>query len=136
MSKPSSPEYDENGAPVSAVDWLGNRFRVGERVIYCIGAGRGQQMAVGEVKQIKVEQRIGRRAREAEPGEDADFIADWLTPPRPMVRYEEPYEVITVQVLTERASGWSGSKRSKPAWVNPMNITALPLFLAEIESVG
>ena len=52
MNYPHSPEYDEEGNIVSAIDWLGNRFYIGERVLYCISAGRGQQMAIGVVQEI------------------------------------------------------------------------------------
>lgn len=37
---------------------------------------------------------------------------------------ENPYELYKVRVLTEKTSGhWSNGPRTKPAWVNPMNIT-------------
>ena len=86
-----NPEF-EDGVCVAATDWRGNRFSVGDMVMYCVGAGRGQMMAEGRVLQIR-------------PGK---------------------YTTIEVQVLTERTSGaWNNGKRTRPAWVNPMNITAL-----------
>lgn len=87
-----NPEYEGNTC-VSATDWLGNRFRVGEMVMYCVGAGRGQLMAIGRVLQIQI----------------------------------DAYDNIKVQVLTEKTSGrWNNTQRTRPAWVNPMNITAIP----------
>ena len=89
---PSNPEY-EDGVCVAATDWRGNRFCVGDMVMYCIGAGRGQMMAEGRVLQI---------------------------------RTNTSYPEIEIQVLTERTSGlWNNEKRTRPAWVNPMNITAV-----------
>ncbi len=92
---------------LSAVDWLGHTFKVGERVMYCIGAGRGQMMALGTVQQIR-----------AKPGKHWDLETR---------RYvEEGVFDVEVQVLTEKTSGhWGNKERSKPAWVNPMNITAI-----------
>lgn len=127
---PHSPEFDANGKPVSAVDWLGNRFSVGDQVMYCISAGRGQMMAIGEVIQIKSEVRQNRSYRKAEPGEEPD-LAEWASltgmvhPGRVSVFTD--YDDVTVQVRTLKTSGhWDNGERSKPAWVNPMNITALP----------
>ena len=45
--------YEYRTDVLSAEDWLGHRFAVGEKVMYCIGAGHGQMMAIGEVKQIR-----------------------------------------------------------------------------------
>lgn len=119
---PSDPFYTEEPAPApsepqstaptyrevdSAVDWLGNRFRVGEKVIYCIGAGRGQMMAIGTVVKMRAENVKIRSYYEPK---------------------EETRVDVTVQVLTEKSSGyWGDAPRTRPAWVNPMNITALPV---------
>lgn len=93
----------------SAVDWLGNTFSLGDKVMYCIGAGRGQMMAIGTVRQI--------RSREV-------TLYGWN--PETRERMSEPGVEVEVQVLTEKTSGhWDNEGRSKPAWVNPMNITAL-----------
>lgn len=125
---PHSPEFEGNRC-VSAVDWLGNRFRVGEQVMYCIGAGRGQMMAIGEVIQIKHEVRQHRSYRDAEPGEEPDW-GGWTdtrghTWPARMSVYTD-YDYVTVQVRTLKTSGhWGNEERTRPAWVNPMNITAL-----------
>lgn len=99
----------------SAQDWRGNRFAVGDVVMYCIGAGRGQMMAVGEVLEIKGE----RKTRQTWTGErDADGRAIYTEP--------VPYWDITVKVLTHQTSGsWDNGKRTRPAWVNPMNITSI-----------
>lgn len=97
---PSAPVFDTDGACVGATDWRGNRFRVGDKVMYCIGAGRGQVMAIGEVLQMEHKTvKWGDRTRDE----------------------------FRVQVLTEATSGsWGNEKRTRPAWVNEMNITAIP----------
>jgi hypothetical protein len=79
--------------------------------MYCIGAGRGQIMAIGRVRMI--------RARET-----YDYTWDGTS----RVKSNTPVGwEIEVQVLTEKTSStWVDSKRTKPAWVNPHNITALP----------
>lgn len=123
---PHSPQT-VNGEVVSAVDWLGNRFQVGDKVMYCISAGRGQMMAIGEVIQIKNEVKQSRRSREAEPGEEPDtqYTALNGTHYRSVYVYT-PYDDVTVQVRTLKTSGrWNHEARTKPAWVNPMNITAI-----------
>lgn len=94
----------------SAVDWLGKRFSVGEKVLYCIGAGgHRQRMAIGTVKAMRARQtydyNIGGTTK-------ARLLADWE---------------IEVLVLTERTSSVSNNRRTKPAWVNPCNVTALPV---------
>ncbi len=93
MKNPSNLEY-QGDTCVAATDWRGNRFCVGDMVMYCIGAGRGQMMAEGRVLHI---------------------------------RKNLSYPQIEIQVLTERTSGsWNNGKRTRPAWVNAMNITAIP----------
>jgi|ERR1044072_3788263 len=125
---PHSPEYDGDTV-VSAVDWLGNRFAVGDTVMYCISAGRGQMMALGEVVQIQNEVRQTRELRDPEPGEEPDWIPyarPGLEPGPGKVSVWVPWDLVTVQVRTLKTSGhWNNEKRTKPAWVNPMNITAL-----------
>lgn len=114
-----SPTYHQPGGygptwrtdGVAAVDWLGNPFRLGDLVMYCIAAGRGQMMALGRVQQI--------RAREVDHHDyhEVDGQRRWGIVGK---RWD-----VEVQVLTEKTSGhWGNSARSKPAWVNPMNITA------------
>jgi hypothetical protein len=119
---PHSPQ-SLNGKAVSAVDWLGNRFAIGDTVVYCISAGRGQMMAIGEVVQIKVEQKFTRSQVPAD-ADDPDAVQYYDS-----VEYyrtvQHPYDEITVQVRTLKTSGrWDNKERSKPAWVNPMNITS------------
>lgn len=123
---PHSPELKDDKV-VSAVDWLGNRFHVGDKVMYCISAGRGQMMAIGEVLQIKNDVRQWRSYRDADPGEKADreYTALDGTHYRAVTVYT-PYDHVTVQVKTLKTSGhWNNQERTKPAWVNPMNITAI-----------
>lgn len=105
-------EYEAKRTDVlSAVDWLGNRFHVGDTVMYCIGAGRGQMMALGTVQAM--------RARERQ-----ELVSwDWEGNKRVNKVWRDYWDV-EVQVLTERTSGsWDNEKRTRPAWVNPMNIT-------------
>jgi hypothetical protein len=123
---PSAPEFSDTPAfapapynenyrtdVLTAVDWLGARFGVGERVMYCIGAGHGQMMAVGTV--------VAMRALEV----NDDFDRETRT-------WRGKRWDVEVRVLTEKTSGhWGNRARSKPAWVNPMNITSLRAFEAE-----
>lgn len=84
-----------HGELLVARDWLGRTFQLGSRVMYCIGAGRGQMMAYGVVVDMAI-------ANQHNP--------EWGE--------------IEVKVLTERTSGkWDNEARTRPAWVNPMNIT-------------
>lgn len=93
----------------SAVDWLGNTFKLGDMVIYCIGAGSGQIMAVGEVQQIRTMS-----------------TTVWKYDHKTKQRWTEPDVEVEVLVLTKKTSSYSeNQERAKPAWVNPMNITAL-----------
>jgi hypothetical protein len=108
-------EYRTDG--LSAVDWLGHRFAVGDTVLYCIGAGRGQMMALGTVKQIRAQKHMQYERDER----------GWAVIPRVELGYE--FSEIQVQVLTERTSGsYDNTARTKPAWVNPMNITHVTQF--------
>ncbi len=120
---PNAPQLDAEGIVVAATDWLGNTFRVGEQVMYCIGAGRGQMMAIGEVVKIDSERTTRGFLRHATPEETPDVIRDderWVWD-------DLPYDDVRVMVRTLRTSGrFREEPRSKPAWVNPMNITALP----------
>lgn len=123
---PSAPVTDESGTVVAATDWLGNTFRLGEQVAYCIAAGHGQMMAIGEVVKIESETREGWDYELAAEGDEVAYVdtdrnLSYKRVPSDDVR-------VRVQVRTLRTSGsWNNEKRSKPAWVNPMNITALPL---------
>lgn len=105
MRHPSNAERNEAGECIAATDWLGNRFAVGETVLYCIGAGRGQLMAIGKVLKMWAEDKVvwDHDLRKHVPGAD-----------------------IKVQVLTERTSGgWDSGPRTRPAMVTPLNITAI-----------
>lgn len=116
---PSQPifAYDDDEECISAVDWLGNRFWVGDMVMYCIGAGRGQVMAVGKVMSIKSEHHERSRTGHTVKGED---------------QYRSAWDKITVKVLTERTSGlMSNGPRTKPAEVNAINVTWIPQEMLE-----
>ena len=97
---PTKAHPDADGNPVSAEDWLGNRFAIGDAVIYCVGYGsNGGLMAVGRVTGM----RFGTQGRQA-------------TPP------------VEVQVLTHGTPrDWIGrsSKRTRPGWINSFNVTAV-----------
>ncbi len=132
---PRSPGYDTEGTGfvLSAVDWRGIRFHVGEQVMYCVSAGRSQMMAIGEVKQIKVdksERRFARPPREDDPEDKIKYEYNNSTKTydknKPFVWDALEFDDITVQVLTSKTSGrWDNKARTRPAWVNPMNITAM-----------
>lgn len=121
---PREPEWDADGNVIGATDWLGNVFKVGDQVTYCIGAGRGQMMAIGRVLKLKNEVKQRMEFREPKKGETPNYKGPYTG--LDYVRYRVLYDCITVQVLTLKTSGPS-AKRTKPAWVNPMNITALPM---------
>jgi len=96
---------------IGGLDWLGQPYREGDWVIYAIGAGRGQAVAYGQVlKTILREQSY----------------------------YGGRYEY-KVQVQTYMTSAnWNNRSRSRPAYVNPMNVTALTpeqnaVFAANLE---
>lgn len=109
-----TPEEDSEGRllhVVGAQDWLGGTFRVGDRVMYCIGAGQGQMMAIGVVQKMRA--KMVQRTQ-------------WDPSSMSWVQNVSIWE-IEVQVITEKtSSGWNNEKRTRAAWVNPMNITALP----------
>lgn len=86
----------KDGVPLGGVDWNGQEYSEGDWVLYAVGAGQGQMMAYGKILKIILKER-----------------------------YEDHYEY-KVQVLTYRTSGnWDNKKRTRPAYVNPMNITKL-----------
>jgi hypothetical protein len=130
VQRPANPIF-KDGAVASAEDWLGNRFAVGEQVAYCIGAGRGQMMAIGTVLEIRAKAMKGNRYRYAVPGEVPTRVVDWSHVGRGKVHLidlDEDYHAISVKVLTRKTSGnWNNEHRTRPAWVNAINITALPL---------
>lgn len=131
MNHPHSPTYSDTPTyhqpggwgdswrtdVLSAVDWLGNTFKLGDKVIYCIGAGRGQMMAIGTVRQIRAKdvqyRDWSQSALDDKTGQSRETVVKTRTE-------------IEVQVLTEKTSGhWGNRERTKPAWVNPMNVTSL-----------
>lgn len=126
---PSEVELDAQGEPISAEDWLGNRFGIGDLVVYCISAGRGQMMAIGRVQQLRVRENTKTRRQTKEQYRHLDWRE------RQQIPYAELEEtidvpqhlwVVEVQILTERTSGhWGNERRTRPAWVNEMNITAV-----------
>lgn len=129
MPSPSHPERNDSGEIIAARDWLGNRFAVGERVIYCIHSGDTQKMAVGvveKIESIRTRERLGWRL--TPPGEQPDktMTIDGASVDFSKVRV--PYEELRVAVLTLRTSDtWHDRQRTKAAWVKPNNITAIPV---------
>lgn len=98
-----------------ATDWLGHRFKVGDKVLYCVAAGRGQMMAMGEVKAIRCRQYQAQT---------------W--DPETQTRGKEDRWDFEVQVITTKTSGhWNNKQRTRPAWVNPMNITSVSGFVID-----
>lgn len=112
---------DQDGNLLALTDWLGRTYRVGDRVMYCIGAGRGQMMAIGRILKFREEPDWRWRYRDPEPGEEPNWNFAGSK-----VRYREDYIEYGVQVLTERTSGhYDNEQRTRPAWVNIMNITVV-----------
>lgn len=100
---------------LEATDWLGHRFRPGDKVMYCVAAGRGQMMAIGTVKAIRCRQY-----------ESQTWDRETQTHGKEL-RWE-----FEVQVLTTKTSGhWGNKQRTRPAWVNPMNITSVSGFVID-----
>lgn len=126
---PSEVELDADGEPVSAEDWLGNRFGVGDLVMYCISAGRGQMMAIGRVQKLRVAGTSKKTRRLTEKAAALSYEERWKLPRDEQwetVDVPQHLWVVEVQVLTDRTSGrWSNERRTRPAWVNEMNITAV-----------
>ncbi len=121
---PHSPQRDDKGRVISAVDWLGNRFHVGDHVLYSIHHGDTHMMALGEVLQIKAVMRPAKKYRDPEPGEQPDFVNDLADPPIGLVKYTTFYDEVTVRVRTLRtADPYCKGERKGGAWVNPNNIT-------------
>lgn len=128
---PHSPERDSTGRVVGACDWLGRRFVLGDTVMYCIGAGRGQMMAIGTVEEIASITETRWQHRPPKPGETPTRTITSTDPPILLVDEEVPFDRVSVRVHTLVTSGaWDNARRTKPAWVNPMNITALPTDFA------
>lgn len=119
---PSEVALDGDGNPISAEDWLGNRFGVGDLVMYCISAGRGQMMAIGRVKALRIRENSKTQRVYSDEWEDDLHRRkkSW------MEDVPQHLWVVEVQVLTDRTSGyWGNERRTRPAWVNEMNITAV-----------
>ena len=129
---PHSPIFEDEEC-VGGVDWRGNEFRIGDLVMYCIGAGRGQMMAVGKIQKIRFRWSEWEDYEEVEKGEPYDrYRKPWvacdgtLYPESFFRKITTPCPIFEIQVLTEGTSGrWDNEKRTRPAWVNPMNITAI-----------
>jgi hypothetical protein len=102
------------GECVSAVDWLGNRFHVGDRVLYSIHAGSSTEVAIGEVLAIKSEHHERSRVGRNHPDGTEMWRSAW--------------DKITVTVLTEKSSGSGTSRlaRTRPAQVKAQNVTWVP----------
>jgi hypothetical protein len=112
MAFPNKAALDQDESVVAATDWLGNRFKIGDVVMYCISAGRGQMMAFGRVQKM--------RFPEFDVGQHWDNATMAYTP------LDTSERQVEVQVLTESTSGnWNNEKRTRASWVNPMNITAV-----------
>lgn len=128
LPPPHTPIRDENGTITAATDWLGNTFRVGQRVLYAIHDGDSQQMALGTV--IKIVSEGDRQVygfRLAEAGEEADFVNEINDEKHHWVRVPQTTENLAVSVKTEQTSNtWDNRKRTRATWVKSSNITAFP----------
>lgn len=127
IRQPGEPAIrDNDGTLLALTDWRGNTYRIGDTVMYCISAGRGQMMAEGRIVQFREEPAWRWNLRTPEPGDEPNYHTHGGTP---YIRQREDYVVYGVQVLTSRTSGrWNNEARTRPAWVNEMNITALPIL--------
>lgn len=96
---PINAVVNAHGEITSAQDWLGNRFSVGDKVIYCVArVPRSGKMALGRVTKI-------RRAPEPQGGYHVG-------------------EGIEVQIKTVRTTVGAPAGFS-PQWIVPSNVTAL-----------
>ncbi len=146
MGGPINPVRDSNGVVVEATDWLGNQVRVGEKVIYCISAGRGQQMAIGvllELRPILVEDEskitiFGDNYgpipaspnygwRRHQPGEPhwGSFWDHQAQQRRTTWIKFETYEYCETKVQRVAASGYEKLTKKDARFVNEMNVMAL-----------
>lgn len=83
---------------VGGIDWNGQPYSEGDWVIYAIGAGRGQAIAYGKVLKTILKDN----------------------------GYSTTRLAYKVQVQTYMTSAnWNNQSRTRPAYVNPMNVTAL-----------
>lgn len=96
---PCRPHPDENGRVTSAEDWLGNRFGIGDPVVYCTTASTGGMMAVGTVEEI----RLGEQGRRTFP----------------------PVEVKIRTHASASSRLRDSGRRSKPGWITSSNVTAI-----------
>lgn len=126
---PSEPVRDDSGEILSAQDWLGNRFHVGEQVLYCVATGStGCAMAIGIVVRIVSDTKTRYDYRPARDDETPDFVNRYSNPPTNWMTIEVAYDDMRVMVRTLRTSAsFDNGKRTRNSWVTAMNITALPL---------
>lgn len=141
---PNNPRRDAAGQIIAATDWLGNEFKLGDRVLYCISAGRGQQMAIGIVKEMTAEIREDRSKitilgdsympkpanvyhghnEYGKPCLREYYIKDVGWQPETWIVYGT-YELVQVKVQRIAASGYEGIEKKAARFVNSMNITSL-----------
>lgn len=122
---PHSP-INERGKWVSAVDWRGNRFAVGDEVLYCVADGYSYCTAVGRVIEIAVKTIQRRRDVETTADDPEGHHRPWFDPDRYYRTEHFPVDDVRVLVQTlQTASHGDKGPRAKPGWVNPWNITAL-----------
>jgi hypothetical protein len=86
------------GTLVGGTDWNSNPYAEGDWVLYAVGAGRGQAVAYGKILKIILKNNT----------------------------HSNTHLEYKVQVQTYMTSAkWGNASRTRPAYVNPMNITAL-----------
>lgn len=135
MNFPNDLERDSSGKVITAIDWLGNRLRIGDRVTYCISAGRGQQMAIGILEELRpvLTEDMTKWIEVPDPGTTPNH---WNQKPgEPKQRYVnngeriwviyKTYEYAETKIRRLAASGWDGKNEKAARFVNEMNVTSL-----------
>jgi hypothetical protein len=148
MKFPNELIRDPNGKVIAATDWLGNPLRVGDRVAYCISAGRGQQMAIGvleELRPILIEDRndvvvLGDSFAPKPTNTSYGYASNTPGKPRWASYFangewqqatwivHNVYEYAETKIRRIAASGWDGKTEKAARFVNEMNVTSIEGF--------
>jgi hypothetical protein len=110
---PRDPIFDSDGNCLSAVDWLGHRFWVGDQVVYCMN---GPVMGVGIVVRLRSEHQ--ERSRTGRTVKDVD-------------EYRSAWDLIKVWVLPVKSSGHKKSK-AQTVEVKALTVTWIPQDFEEM----
>ncbi|MEU4155733.1 hypothetical protein [Actinoplanes sp. NPDC026670] len=119
---PSDPGF-EDGRCVSAVDWLGQRFTEGEKVLYCVFSSGRATTALGVVERIQAEQCTGWTYREAGEGDVVSHEANGKSWTKDTYTYWQ----VGVMVRTLKTAEDGDVAKPRNSWINAFNVTALPV---------